>query len=404
MEQSGDDRRKVTCEAIGHGPWPWRSTETRWFIGFAQGRNGPLAPAQYRTQEASLKTLRTPNNVCILPFLFLIVAIHPDAALMAQSADTFTATGRMTTSRLDHTATLLPDGKVLIVGGYAPQDPSPPAVLKTAELYDPTTGTFSATGSMANARYAHSATLLPDGRVLIAGGYSGTNAEFYDSATGRFTSAGNMITSRQWHTATLLNNGTVLIAGGNLDGSYASSYTVGSTSAEVYDPATGIFSATGTMTRYRNSHKAGLLANGNVLTVPGSDASDFTTAEIYDLEAGTFSSVPFAGSGGYSAATENILTNGNALITLQLAECDYGIDLANLFDASTTTFTAASRMVYLHCQQTSATLADGSVLIVGNLLDGIGPLPGAEICDPTSGTFSSTGMMTSASVSPTPPC
>jgi len=295
---------------------------------------------------------------------------------------------------------LLPDGKVLIAGGFV-QDANPVTVLNTAELYDPATGKFSVTGNMANARFAHSATRLPDGRVLITGGYPGMNAEIYDSATGSFTSAGNMITSRQWHTATLLSNGKVLIAGGNLDGSFDSSYTVGDTSAELYDPATGIFSAIGTMTRYRRSHRAGLLANGSVLIVPGSDANDFGTAELYNPDAGTFSSVPFAGTQGYSAATENILTNGNALMSLQLAECDYSIRLANLFDASTITFSAASEMVYPHCQQTSATLADGSVLIVGNLWDGIGPVPGAEIYDPTSGTFSATGMMTSASQFPT---
>jgi hypothetical protein len=134
---------------------------------------------------------------------------------------------------------------------------------------------------MANARSSHSATLLPDGRVLISGGYPGTNAEICDSITGRFTSARNMIVSRQWHTATLLSNGTVLIAGGNLDGSFDSSYVVGNTSAELYNPAMGIFSATGTMTRYRRSHEAGLLANGSVLIAPGSDANDFGTAELY---------------------------------------------------------------------------------------------------------------------------
>jgi hypothetical protein len=181
---------------------------------------------------------------------------------------------------------------------------------------------------MTNARSSHSATLLPDGRVLISGGYPGTNAEIYDSATGRFTSAGNMIVSRQWHTATLLSNGTVLIAGGNLGESFDSSYVVGNTSAGLYNLATGIFSATWTMTRYRRSHKAGLLANGGVLIVPGSDANDFGTAEL------------------------------------------------------------------------TIRTPDGSVLILGSLWDGIGHIPGAEVYDPASGTFSATGMMTTADPRP----
>ena len=138
----------------------------------------------------------------------------------AQSPGTFTATGRMTTARYEHTATLLANGNVLIAGGYTASGSAPAvaSTLASAELYDPSTGAFSATGAMTTSRFLHSATLLTDGRVLIAGGYaklpSGqplASAELYDPSTGTFTATGNMITAGAG-TATLLANGKVLIA------------------------------------------------------------------------------------------------------------------------------------------------------------------------------------------------
>ena len=123
------------------------------------------------------------------------------------------ATGDLTTARAEHTATLLPDGKVLVAGGDD---------LGSAELYDPATGMWTATGSMATARVFHTATLLSDGRVLVAGGYGENgylaSAELYDPATGVWTATGSMATTRQWHTATLLPNGQVLVAGGRGSG------------------------------------------------------------------------------------------------------------------------------------------------------------------------------------------
>src|SRR3972149_1591656 len=127
----------------------------------------------------------------------------------------FKSLGGMTTMRYNHTATLLPNGKVLITGGWSNGD----TPLSSAELYDPSTGTFVATGSMSTARYDYTTTLLTNGNVLITGGrYNFTDlssAELYDPVEGIFTSTGSMSAVRVSHTATLLSNGNVLITGGS---------------------------------------------------------------------------------------------------------------------------------------------------------------------------------------------
>ena len=125
----------------------------------------------------------------------------------------WTATGSMGTTRYSHTATLLPSGQVLVAGGYAGRS------LSSAELYDPTSGTWTATGSMGIGRYDHTATLLPSGKVLVTGGTNGAyaiwrSAELYDPATGLWTATVSMSTKRISHTATLLPSGKVLVSGG----------------------------------------------------------------------------------------------------------------------------------------------------------------------------------------------
>ena len=192
------------------------------------------------------KNIRTPSLV--LPLLVLGVAGHASIA-MAQSPGAFTPTGDMITRRYLHTATLLNDGRVMIVGGQTIQG-TDFKNLSSAELYDPLTGSFSATGSMSTPRRWHTATLLADGRVLIVGGISGptnrdrqASAEIYDPATGEFSSTGQMSIARVFHTATRLADGRVLIAGEYQDQGSPSVIA----SAEIYDPDTGTFLATGAM-------------------------------------------------------------------------------------------------------------------------------------------------------------
>jgi hypothetical protein len=189
----------------------------------------------------------------------------------------------MTAPRDAHTATLLSSGKVLIAGGIDGNN-----ISKTAELYDPATGHFTATGTMAGARVFHTATRLQTGLVLIAGGFDGSylgTAEIYDPVSGTFRATkGAMNTPRDGHTATLLSDGTVLITGGTNSSGVLSS-------AEIYDPSLDSFTVVGgTMTSARTAHTATLSGSDKVLLAGGTSdgTTDLNTAELYDPDTQTF--------------------------------------------------------------------------------------------------------------------
>ena len=249
------------------------------------------------------------------------------AELYDPATGTWSLTGSMTTPRSGATATLLQNGSVLVVGGTNAGSGSPGlAELSSAEIYNPSLGTWSPTGSLTTPQSPDTATLLKDGDVLVAGGISDTgavgipylsSAELYDPATGTWSQTGSMTTPRAGATATLLKTGEVLVAGGDMGG-YADNTGTEVASAELYDPATGTWSSTGSMTTPRSGASASLIKSGSVLVAGGfSPASPnsavVASAELYDPASGTWSS---AGSmtTPRSGASATLLSTGDVLV------------------------------------------------------------------------------------------
>jgi hypothetical protein len=302
----------------------------------------------------------------------------------------------MANARGSHTGTLLPDGKVLISGGGPSSwDGGDPTFLVAAELYDPGTGTFKATGPMSTPRESHTATLLSDGRVLIVGGedrvdHAVATAEIYDPKTGSFSPTGSMATARAFHTATLLSDGRVLIVGGN-----AGTWSYGGlflASAETYNPKTGTFSPTGSMATSRAWHTATRLADGRVLVSGGENLrTDLTTAEIYTPKTGKFSPTGSMTAGRvYHAAA--LLSDGRVLVAGGGSDYSGGKFLASaeLYDPKTGTWTATGSMADQRNLLTATLLTDGRVLVAGGF-GAQAPLASAETYDPKTGTFSPVG-------------
>jgi hypothetical protein len=328
--------------------------------------------------------------------LLLLGATGLASIATAQSPGTFTATGEMTTPRVGHTATLLADGTVLIVGG-AIAGCCPVRILPTAELYDPRTAAFKATGDMTTPRAGHTATLLPDGRVLITGGQmmdvTLASAELYDPATKTFTPTGDMTMGRWGHAATLLPGGRVLITG-----VYVGAYTGGRataptpTSAELYDPSNGTFTPAGNMAGPGGG--ATLLASGKVLITPHYFDVRPIQDEIYDPSTGTFSST--VNQSACCESTATLLMNGNVLVAYSPSGGALGI--AELYDPASGIFTATENLTTSYrIWHTATLLSDGNVLLAGGTWGEVIPeifyLASAEIYDPAKGTFAGTGSM-----------
>jgi len=261
---------------------------------------------------------KTPGPTATVAYSAAVVT-QPSSATVSPSPSTtrfshLSPALTMTARRAAHTATLLPDGTVLIAGGFR-QERTSEIPIASAELYDPETNTFRPTGDMNEARSAHTATLLPDGLVLIAGGWGldgrSATAELYDARTGHFRYAASMAEPRASMTATLLNNGRVLIAGG--DAAKNTPQLV----AEIYDPATNEFRSTGTLNHGRSAHTATLLKDGTVLLIGGrpryDDSLVLSSAEIYRPASGKFKLTSSANMVRYKHAAVR-LQNGDVLV------------------------------------------------------------------------------------------
>lgn len=268
----------------------------------------------------------------------------PSAPTRAVNAGSVIRGEEMLAPRSGHTATLLPDGRVLIAGGMRRNQD----FYRSAELFDPKTGKFSATGGMLVGRVGHVAVLLRSGKVLIAGGWIGygvtDEAELYDPATGKFTAIASMNIKRGRPEATLLRDGNVLITGG-ADGGGAGTNIV---SAEIFDATSLKFRPTGSMHTARIAHSATLLADGRVLIAGGRGSEVNASAEIYDPKTGAF--------------------------------------------------TETGRMLSARYKHTAGLLPDGRVLIAGGSddRDWNGTLSSAEVYDPQRGTFAATGPLNKA--------
>lgn len=291
----------------------------------------------------------------------------------------------MSTPRVGHTATLLPSGHVLVAGGRDGTND-----LISAEIYDPVSQAFSRAGDLTTARSLHRATLLTNGKVLITGGENSSgalaSAELYDPATQTFTRAASLSAARSEHTATLLGNGTVLITGG-------SNGATNENSAELYQPASDRFVATaGVMNKTRRAHTATLLADGKVLITGGFNpligGGGWSEAELYDPATGTFSLTTgeLVTSRNINSAT--LLPDGKVLVVGGLSGFVSLVE-AELYDPATGLFAATGNLNQRRFNETSTLLSDGTVLVAGGADFRAGAtLDSTEIYNPQSGTFS----------------
>lgn len=323
------------------------------------------------------------------------------------NAQTFKTTGSLNQSLMCQTATPLQDGTILIAGGSNIN-----GAYKTAEIYNPNLGaeSFAPTGSMNYARGCDSyvagqtATLLNDGTVLITGGSGNTAAELYIPSSATFSLRtqptfqpsnpsgiliGPMTTVRYKATATLLQDGTVLIAGGDTGNN------AGLTSAEIYDPIKGTFTATGSMNKPRTLHTATLLPDGTVLIAGGQgNNTTWNSAEIYHPSSKTFTLV-----GNMTTArdthTATLLNNGTVLIAGGENNSATVLKSAEIYTPSTATFATTGSMAYPRIWHTSTSLANGTVLVAGGFgCCGSNASNTAEIYTPSLHTFALTGNMT----------
>jgi N-acetylneuraminic acid mutarotase len=332
------------------------------------------------TPTGSMRTARASHTATLLPNGLVLVAggTGDNNAALASSelynsaSGTWSSTGNLHVARVSARALLLANGSVLTMGGCISND-CLSSTTKSSEIYNPVSGTWTVTGSMKTARAEFIAVLLPSKKVLVAGGCTSynvngclavtTSAELYNPATGTWTSTGAMRAARMAMTGTVLPDGKVLVAGGQTAASDALS------SSELYNTATGIFSLTGRLVTPRSGHTATLLPSGHVLMAGGENVNGVSLikAELYNPATGTYSAtgnMPSTRQEHTAALRPNgtVLVAGGNRVTLStttaLASCA-------IYNPATGTWTTASSMVDARVDHTATLLHNGHILAAG---------------------------------------
>jgi hypothetical protein len=357
------------------------------FLTNPQGnRVEALAMTTARANAAAIRLRDGRVLICGGTLTGQVGGVLSSAELYDPASRTFTTTGSMTVPRAGQTITMLRDARVLLTGGV--QNAGFRSQLSSAEIYDPAAGTFSATGSMSVPREGHTATILRDGSVLVAGGsdngiHTLDTAEIFDPSTGTFSRAGHLHQPRVAHVAALLGTGKVLIAGGGrggMPGGYISYDT-----AEMYDPSTRSFNA---VRAHMKSDRVGAAAvklnDGRVLIVGGksgrvvtsrhrnlSSLTPLNTAEIFDPESGAFIRTGDMSAPHY-LATATMLADGNVLVvggwTIR-GPLVVGMRDAEVYQPETNRFVNVGQTNVPRLTNTATLLNDGEVLIAGGVAD-----------------------------------
>ena len=319
--------------------------------------------------------------------------------MLAQVQGTWSTTKGNLLSPLElNTQVLLTNGNVLVAGGTNLTN-----VLNTAQLYNPNTGLWTATGSMEAARESFAAVALANGKVLVEGGVGSggailATAELYTPSTGKWTPAGAMSVARYGHTATLLQNGKVLVTGGCTSASCTPVTGV----TELYDPTTNTWTTTTRLNLARANQTATLLHNGKVLVVGGTTGSATKSCELYDPTAKTWTTVASTSVPRYQHAAA-LLASGKVLVSGgYCGRCAYST--AEIYDPTANAWTPTGNMTLGRFAHTATTLANNTVLIAaGGTFHGLTYLPTAstEIYDVVTGEFKATGSLNQWRISQT---
>lgn len=379
-----------------------------WALAFPLSAQALTLPGIWTT-TSDLSQARDQHTATLLPSGKVLVTGDSSSVASAElfdpSANTWSAAASLTTGRGAASASLLVSGKVLVAGGNPANNCTttfPPSETVTvcyatgsAELYTPAGNAWNAAASMAVHRQGHSAIVLASGKVLVAGGVSDCttvttptaetfyctyvpNAEIYDPTSNTWSTAGTLANGRQSQTATLLPSGKVLLSGGNNSSGVLSS-------AELYDPTSNSWSAAGTLAVARTGHTATLLASGNVYVAGGiGSASGLASAELYDPAANSWSAAANLTT-ARAEHTATLLPSGKVLLAGGAVNGNLSAN-PDLYDPTTNTMTVGSAMITPRYTPTATLLTSGKVLLVGGV-GASGELASSELFDETGQTY-----------------